>query len=43
MKILVDMNLSPAWVRVLQAHGWDAVHWSEVGGAKPDDKPGQKP
>ena len=25
------MNLSPAWVRALQAEGWDAVHWSTIG------------
>jgi predicted nuclease of predicted toxin-antitoxin system len=37
MKIIVDMNLSPSWVRVLQAHGWDSVHWSEVGEATASD------
>lgn len=31
MKILVDMNLSPAWVEVLRTHGFDAAHWSAVG------------
>lgn len=31
MKILVDMNLSPAWVRFLSDHGVDAVHWSSIG------------
>lgn len=31
MKILVDMNLSPAWVDVLRQAGWETVHWSEVG------------
>jgi predicted nuclease of predicted toxin-antitoxin system len=25
------MNLSPAWVRVFQAAGHEAVHWSEIG------------
>ncbi len=29
-KLLVDMNLSPQWIPVLQ-HGWPAVHWSDVG------------
>ncbi len=31
MKLLVDMNLSPAWVAFLEAHGHKAVRWSEVG------------
>jgi len=31
MKILVDMNLSPGWVPVLERHGWPTVHWSTVG------------
>ena len=31
MKLVVDMNLSPEWVAVLQAAGWEAVHWSKVG------------
>jgi len=30
IKILIDMNLSPDWVQVLQKHGWSAVHWSSV-------------
>jgi predicted nuclease of predicted toxin-antitoxin system len=31
MKILVDMNLSPAWIEFLVAAGFDARHWSQVG------------
>ena len=31
MKLLVDMNLSPDWVPLLAAHGWEAQHWSNVG------------
>jgi len=31
MKLLIDMNLSPEWVEVLQQGGWDTVHWSSVG------------
>ncbi len=31
VKVLIDMNLSPDWVPVLQRHGWPAVHWSTVG------------
>ena len=31
MKLLVDMNLSPRWIGVLQEAGWEAMHWSTVG------------
>lgn len=31
MRILLDMNLSPRWVSVLQQAGFEAQHWSEVG------------
>src|SRR5262249_55821869 len=37
MKILVDMNLSPKWCPLLQAEGWDTVHWSDVGDARAPD------
>lgn len=30
MRILVDMNLSPAWIDTFTANGWEALHWSEV-------------
>ena len=36
MKVLVDVNLSPKWVRTLQSAGIDAVHWSQLG---PGDTP----
>lgn len=37
MKLLVDMNLSPDWVPLLVARGWEAQHWSQVGpGNTPD-------
>jgi predicted nuclease of predicted toxin-antitoxin system len=32
MKLLLDMNLSPDWVAELAARGWEAVHWSAIGG-----------
>lgn len=38
MKVLVDMNLSPAWVRFLEAEGYDAVHWVSVGDPKAPDR-----
>jgi len=31
MKILIDMNLSPAWVSVLEEAGHTASHWSTIG------------
>jgi len=31
MKLVVDMNLSPTWIPVLQAGGHEARHWSDVG------------
>ncbi len=37
MNVLVDMNLSPEWVAVLQAAGHDAVHWSAVGEPRASD------
>jgi predicted nuclease of predicted toxin-antitoxin system len=37
MKLVVDMNLSPDWVPVLQAAGHDALHWSTVGDIRATD------
>jgi predicted nuclease of predicted toxin-antitoxin system len=31
MKLLVDMNLTPRWIGMLQEAGWEAAHWSTVG------------
>ena len=31
MKLLVDMNLSPKWVRLFHDSGWQALHWSSAG------------
>ncbi len=38
IKVLVDMNLTPDWVRVLARHGWSAVHWSTVGPSGATDR-----
>lgn len=38
IKILIDMNLSPDWVPVLQNAGFSAVHWSTVGDPKTSDR-----
>ena len=37
-KLLIDMNLSPLWVPVLQEHGWEALHWSDVGDPRASDR-----
>ncbi|MDH3209724.1 MAG: DUF5615 family PIN-like protein [Burkholderiaceae bacterium] len=31
MKLLVDMNLSPRWVKALADAGIEAAHWSNIG------------
>jgi predicted nuclease of predicted toxin-antitoxin system len=38
VSILVDMNLSPDWVPVLQRNGWPAVHWINVGDPRATDR-----
>jgi predicted nuclease of predicted toxin-antitoxin system len=37
VKLVIDMNLSPDWVGVLERHGWRAVHWSTVGDPRATD------
>jgi predicted nuclease of predicted toxin-antitoxin system len=37
MKIVIDMNLSPDWVKVLANAGWESVHWSTVGDMRATD------
>ena len=37
MKILIDMNLSPNWAKVLNEAGIDATHWSRLGPANTPD------
>lgn len=31
MRLLIDMNLSPAWVEFLEQAGFEAAHWSRLG------------
>ena len=31
MKLLLDMNLPPRWVKFLSGQGIESVHWSDVG------------
>ncbi len=37
MKLLIDMNLSPAWTDAFESHGWQSVHWSDVGEPDAED------
>jgi predicted nuclease of predicted toxin-antitoxin system len=37
LKLLIDMNLPPAWEAVLQAHGFTAIHWSKAGDPRAPD------
>ena len=38
MKILLDMNLSPALVQKLSSLTHTSIHWSEVGDARASDR-----
>lgn len=38
MRLIVDMNLSPVWLAVLQAGGHEALHWSTVGDPHAEDR-----
>ena len=38
MKILIDMNISPDLVKVLNNSGFEAIHWSEVGAVNAPDR-----
>ncbi len=37
MKILLDMNLSPSWIRVLRDSGYSTTHWSDIGAPNAPD------
>ena len=37
MKVVIDMNLSVAWVAYLRERGHDAEHWSRIGGHDSED------
>lgn len=38
ISILVDMNLSPAWVTFLNQAGKSAIHWSTIGDPRATDR-----
>ena len=35
---MIDMNLSPEWQPLLEANGFEAVHWSAVGARNAPDR-----
>lgn len=37
MKIIIDMNLSPAWCALLAANGHEACHWRDIGSPSATD------
>ena len=37
MKLIIDMNLSPAWCALLEANGHEAIHWQSVGSPSATD------
>jgi predicted nuclease of predicted toxin-antitoxin system len=37
VKILIDMNLSPAWVEFLAGHSIESMHWSAIGDPRAKD------
>jgi predicted nuclease of predicted toxin-antitoxin system len=37
VRLLIDMNLSPRWVSLLNSRGMEAVHWSSPGSANAPD------
>lgn len=37
LSVLIDMNLSPDWVGVFVADGWNATHWSTIGDPRASD------
>ncbi len=38
MKIVIDVNLSPTWVELFEAEGWETAHWSDIGDPRAPDK-----
>ncbi|MCA9075676.1 MAG: DUF5615 family PIN-like protein [Planctomycetaceae bacterium] len=38
IQILIDMNLSPDWVPLLESAGWSTQHWSHVGDPHAEDR-----
>ena len=36
--IIVDMNLSPEWARILIAQGFESAHWRTLGSGSAEDR-----
>lgn len=37
-KLVIDVCLSPQWVELLSANGYDAVHWTHIGDPHASDQ-----
>lgn len=37
LKLLLDMNLSPDWIPLLESGGHEAIHWRDLGAADAPD------
>ncbi len=37
LKILIDMNMSPAWINFFKSNKIESVHWSNVGNINEED------
>ena len=38
MRLLIDMNLSPAWAGLLESQDIVAIHWADVGAPQASDR-----
>ncbi|MGH2633011.1 MAG: DUF5615 family PIN-like protein [Tepidiformaceae bacterium] len=38
MKLLLDMNIDPAWVDILEDAGYETAHWSTLGDGRARDE-----
>lgn len=38
MKILIDVNLTPEWCKVLEKHGHEVVYWGHIGASDAADE-----
>ncbi|MCU0288336.1 MAG: DUF5615 family PIN-like protein, partial [Acidobacteria bacterium] len=38
MKLLLDMNMSPFLVAILDKAGWETIHWASVGNPRATDQ-----
>ena len=38
LRLVIDVNLSPEWVAILNEAGFEAVHWSQIGDPSASDR-----